>query len=141
MFFNHLDPNTLFNANPNTLFNAYYLKHSTHWIMVRKNFYVAGKSGDSWYQLPPSVRQKYKITLAKMYGSRCNSSFGHSSFRCANNRSSKVGCGNPFPIALLTVDHIIPISKGGPVFDIGNMQLLCRECHKKKTTEIDMMDF
>jgi 5-methylcytosine-specific restriction endonuclease McrA len=108
--------------------------------MVRKRLYIAGKSGDSWYQLPHSVRQKYKITLSRMYGSKCNTSYGRPVYRNTKNKSSKVGCGRPFPLALLTVDHIIPISKGGPVFDIGNMQLLCWECHRKKTTENDMID-
>lgn len=108
--------------------------------MIRKRVYVAGKSGDSWYQLPPSMRQEYKTTLARKYGSRCNRSYSLSAFQGMDNRHSKFGCGKYFPIALLTVDHIIPISKGGPVFDIGNMQLLCWQCHRKKTTENDMID-
>ena len=107
--------------------------------MVRKRFYVAGKSGDSWYQLPPSMRQNYKTTLAKKYGSRCNPRYSLSAPHSVDNKYSKFGCGKYFPIALLTVDHIIPISKGGPVFDIGNMQLLCWQCHRKKTTENDMI--
>ena len=55
-----------------------------------------------------------------------------------DNKYSKFGCGKYFPIALLTVDHIIPIylkRKKNPVFDIGNPGLLCWECHRKKTTE------
>jgi 5-methylcytosine-specific restriction endonuclease McrA len=31
------------------------------------------------------------------------------------------------------VDHIIPIHKGGEILGIENVQLLCRECHIKKT--------
>ncbi|MGA7370933.1 MAG: HNH endonuclease [Nitrososphaeraceae archaeon] len=106
--------------------------------MVRKRIYVAGKSGDSWYQLPPSMRQNYKTTLAKKYGSRCNPGNSLPAFQGLNYKH--FGCGKYFPIALLTVDHIIPISKGGPVFDIGNMQLLCWQCHRKKTAENDMID-
>jgi 5-methylcytosine-specific restriction endonuclease McrA len=108
--------------------------------MVQKRIYVAGKSADSWYQLPPSMRQNYKTNLAKKYGSRCNLNYDLSGSQGVANKYSKFGCGKYFPIALLTVDHIIPISKGGPVFDIGNMQLLCWQCHRKKTTENDMID-
>lgn len=105
-----------------------------------KRIYIAGKSGDSWFQLPPSTRQNYKTTLAKKYGSRCNPSYCLPTAQGVDNRYSKVGCGKYFPLALLTVDHIIPISKGGPVFDIENMQLLCWQCHRKKTTENDMLE-
>lgn len=107
---------------------------------MKKKIYVAGKSCDSWYQLPAYTRQRYKAKLAKMYGSKCYRS--HST--TCTTRSSKThlqfGCGKYFPLGLLTVDHIIPISKGGPVFDLGNMQLLCWQCHRKKTTESDMLD-
>lgn len=30
-------------------------------------------------------------------------------------------------------DHITPVSKGGNKWSYSNLQLLCRECHKKKT--------
>ena len=30
------------------------------------------------------------------------------------------------------VDHIVPLSKGGAPFDLGNLQPLCRECHNNK---------
>jgi 5-methylcytosine-specific restriction endonuclease McrA len=86
------------------------------------------------------MRQNYKTILAKKYGSRCNPSYSLSASQDVDNKYCKFGCGKYFPIALLTVDHIIPISKGGPVFDIGNMQLLCWQCHRKKTTENDMID-
>jgi hypothetical protein len=107
---------------------------------MRKRIYIAGKSGDSWYQLPAYTRQGYKAKLAKMYGSRC---YPRYSITCANSKGEinpQFGCGKYFPLALLTVDHIVPISKGGPVFDLGNMQLLCWQCHQKKTTENDMID-
>ncbi len=86
------------------------------------------------------MRQNYKTILAKKYGSRCSPSYSLSVSQGVDNKNCRFGCGKYFPIALLTVDHIIPISKGGPVFDIGNMQLLCWQCHRKKTTENDMID-
>lgn len=54
-----------------------------------------------------------------------------------NNRTNGNGCGNYFPFDMLTIDHIIPISMGGPVYDIHNPQLLCFRCHKRKTMNID----
>lgn len=107
--------------------------------MVRKRIYITGKSGDSWYQLPPATRRNYKSILVKKYGSRCNPDH-NLIVQGMDHKYSKFGCGKHFPIALLTVDHIIPISKGGPVLDIGNMQLLCWRCHRRKTIVHDMID-
>lgn len=33
------------------------------------------------------------------------------------------------------VDHIVPVTDGGPMWDRGNMQSLCTECHVSKTAE------
>ncbi len=33
----------------------------------------------------------------------------------------------------IIVDHIIEIEDGGPVWDINNLQYLCRTCHNQKT--------
>ena len=33
----------------------------------------------------------------------------------------------------LHVDHIKPIAEGGPVYDEANLQVLCIQCHGKKT--------
>lgn len=38
---------------------------------------------------------------------------------------------------MLAIDHIIPISMGGPVCEIHNLQLLCFRCHKRKTVNTD----
>lgn len=35
----------------------------------------------------------------------------------------------------LIADHIIPISLGGEEWDINNIQTLCKDCNKKKTSE------
>lgn len=35
----------------------------------------------------------------------------------------------------LTIDHIVPVSKGG-TNDLGNLQLLCRPCNTSKMTKI-----
>ena len=42
-------------------------------------------------------------------------------------------CGLKLSSSELQCDHIIPISLGGPEFDMRNLQTLCEDCHKKKT--------
>ena len=43
-------------------------------------------------------------------------------------------CGNaPLFDRELHVDHIKPIAEGGPVYDEANLQILCIQCHGKKT--------
>jgi 5-methylcytosine-specific restriction protein A len=32
-----------------------------------------------------------------------------------------------------TVDHIVPINKGGALFSLDNLQALCSSCHNKKS--------
>lgn len=86
--------------------------------------YVAGKSANTWFQLPPDIRKEYKLRIVQAYGLRCNGIFGN-------------GCGRFFPLDMLSVDHIIPISMGGSVSDVHNLQLLCFRCHKRKTRKID----
>jgi 5-methylcytosine-specific restriction endonuclease McrA len=41
------------------------------------------------------------------------------------------GCGRSFPMDIMEVDHIKPISKGGKD-QPSNLQLLCPPCNKKK---------
>lgn len=33
------------------------------------------------------------------------------------------------------VDHIDPVSNGGPIYDENNLQVLCKSCHSKKTAK------
>lgn len=87
---------------------------------------IIGRSVDTWNQLPPEIRQRFKNELFEMQNGMCGyRTFGY-------------GCGKQFIMELLEVDHVIAISLGGPVCDLGNMQLLCRKCHKDKTREYDM---
>ncbi|MEP0826251.1 MAG: HNH endonuclease, partial [Nitrososphaera sp.] len=66
------------------------------------------------------IRTGFKERLARKYGPVCSRYHGH-------------GCGHAFPLYELTVDHVIPISRGGAVMDEDNMQLLCFSCHRRKT--------
>lgn len=36
------------------------------------------------------------------------------------------------PVKKLTFDHIIPVSKGGALYDIANLMLICERCNRKK---------
>jgi hypothetical protein len=75
---------------------------------------------NTWSQVPFDINRSYEIKLGKKYGFKCYVFNGH-------------GCGKRIPIRLLSIDHILPISQGGSVRDINNMQILCFECHRKKT--------
>lgn len=33
------------------------------------------------------------------------------------------------------VDHILPVSQGGAIWDLDNLQLLCETCHNAKTAK------
>lgn len=44
-------------------------------------------------------------------------------------------CGQPEGKVLITIDHIIPIKKGGTNY-ISNLQPLCRKCNEHKHIEI-----
>lgn len=82
--------------------------------------YFAGKSKDTWFQLPKEERMQFKNLLIVKYGAICSRKYRH-------------GCGRRFGEEELSVDHIIPISMGGEVCNIDNMQLLCFRCHERKT--------
>ena len=36
-------------------------------------------------------------------------------------------------VAATEVDHIMPRERGGPMWEVGNLQPLCRSCHREKT--------
>lgn len=45
-------------------------------------------------------------------------------------------CGQTYPEKLLTVDHIIPLARGG-TNDISNLQTLCYTCNQRKSAKLD----
>ena len=82
------------------------------------------KSANTWFQLPLETKLEYKSKLIQLHGLKCNRMNGN-------------GCSNYFALDMLTIDHIIPISMGGPVCEVHKLQLLCFRCHKRKTMNID----
>lgn len=39
------------------------------------------------------------------------------------------------------VDHIIPTSRGGEMFDLDNLQALCLECHRQKSYAENLQNY
>lgn len=68
----------------------------------------------TWGALPYEQRLHILNKLINRDGDRC------------------AGCGKK---KWLTVDHIMPICRGGPVCDLTNLQLLCVRCHQNKSRE------
>jgi 5-methylcytosine-specific restriction endonuclease McrA len=87
-------------------------------------FFVIAKSSDSWFQLATEDRIDYKDQVAKRDGLVCSRHNGN-------------GCGRYLPVHMMSIDHIVPISMGGPVSEVSNMQLLCFSCHRRKTRALD----
>lgn len=50
-----------------------------------------------------------------------------------NPKCAVATCGN----AATTVDHIIPLTKGGNPYDLANLQPMCRACNGAKSRTVD----
>ena len=44
------------------------------------------------------------------------------------------GCGRSFPMDIMQVDHIVPVSRGGKD-NPSNLRLLCPTCNRRKGTK------
>jgi hypothetical protein len=62
----------------------------------------------------PEVR-KYKIRAAEKFGLRC------------------YFCKNPFTLDQLTLEHLIPVGRGGSARSADNHALACFECNNSKS--------
>jgi len=96
-----------------------------HYMFRSRNYHnsFGRNSNNTWHELPEKIKDELKKIVEERDGLVCSQKYGH-------------GCGTT---GYLTMDHIIPIRGGGPVADIGNLQLLCVKCHDKKTMKVDVM--
>jgi 5-methylcytosine-specific restriction endonuclease McrA len=62
-------------------------------------------------------RRRRKRVLIRRHGPKC------------------VRCGVTFPVGALTLDHIVPVSKGG-ANALTNLQLLCEPCNQEKGAKV-----
>ena len=85
---------------------------------------IVGRSSDTFSLLSHEVKNEMKEQVLKRDGYECSTKNGH-------------GCGIEWEPPCLEMDHIIPISMGGPICDTSNIQLLCHNCHQKKSRNID----
>lgn len=95
-----------------------------HYGFRARNFHnsFGRNSNNTWHELPDKIKNQLRDIVETRDGLTCCTKYHH-------------GCGTT---GYLTIDHIIPIRAGGPVADIGNLQLLCIKCHDKKTATIDV---
>lgn len=70
-----------------------------------------------WGKERAKVTKDVKMTIYKAYNGKC----------CR--------CGKELETWEMTIDHILPISRGG-TSDIDNLQLMCKSCNSKKGTRI-----
>jgi 5-methylcytosine-specific restriction endonuclease McrA len=87
-------------------------------------FIAVAKSSDTFHQIHIDIKDEYKRQLLQRDGCVCCTRYGF-------------GCGKELLEGELGIDHIIEIAMGGPVCEIGNMQLLCQDCHRNKTNYYD----
>ncbi len=87
---------------------------------------------DTAYRRKITNRLKYKSRLKRAGRSFVQN--GHNKKLQMMHRLGPIcrGCLGIFPSEFLTRDHIIPLISGGDSSD-ANLQLLCTECHDKKT--------
>jgi 5-methylcytosine-specific restriction endonuclease McrA len=118
-----------------------YFEENKDKILERCRKWYAENSGihnqrvKDWHQRNPDKRLSYVHTRR----ARKLANGGSYSVDEWNDLKKQCGyscmcCGRKEPAIRLTVDHIVPIAKGGSN-DIGNIQPLCMRCNKSKATK------
>lgn len=102
---------------------AYYIQHKEHmneqarkWVRANRDAHLV-----HWHARRARERQAEGRYTAKEWRSLCEW-FGNYCLRCGAH-------------SLLTVDHVIPLTKGG-ANHIGNLQPLCKQCNSIKREQI-----
>jgi hypothetical protein len=122
-----------------------------HYKYFKKNKRFKGKViVNQWNQLKDgyityliALQENIKeLTCEKSYDIRFNKKETRQKLlEKSNNRCSICGCYiqniNEYDVATyMTIDHIIPKSKGGAIYDINNMQATCIACNGKKADKV-----
>lgn len=85
------------------------------------------KTGDEWnYFFWMKFRDKYLGAQRKLHGML-------TCFYC-NKTNLKIDTANEDMRA--TIDHFVPVSKGGPVFEESNLRVACYNCNQTKGSEM-----
>jgi 5-methylcytosine-specific restriction endonuclease McrA len=71
----------------------------------------------AYRMMPSASRRSRKRNLIRRNGAKC------------------VACGRSFPAEKLTLDHIVPASKGG-THALSNLQLMCEPCNQRKGARV-----
>lgn len=107
----------------------------------RENYYICREArlqyGKEWRQAnSEKIRQTARISqahsLARKHGAEGTFTFDQWQAICDYYGNKCLACGEQKP---LTIDHIVPISKGGRN-DITNIQPLCAYCNNSKQQKI-----
>ena len=97
-------------------------KRDHNWNKIQS--VIVARSIDTFGQISHEIKNQMREEVLLRDGAYCNSKNGY-------------GCGREWEPTCLEMDHIMPISMGGGVCDISNIQLLCHDCHKKKSRNVD----
>lgn len=129
----------------NQLFNSYKLQplyqisitvkvyyQSDSGRVYRENYYTY-YGNDLIYLYNQTISRESKKIFAEIERSKMSSSLRVRVLERDNYRCRI--CGASSDIVELEVDHIIPVSKGGKT-ELSNLQTLCRDCNRGKSTRI-----
>lgn len=102
----------------------------------KSSFYKHGKASDRvWINKKGLIRNhKYRSLKRKSVGNFTEKEWAHKKEQC---EFKCVFCGKKEPEIKLTIDHIVPLSKGGTNY-IGNIQPLCKSCNSRKCDRVSI---
>lgn len=113
-----------------------YVERQAAWRAANTERLTRGKA--AWYaRLPPEKMREISRLKNHVRRARKNSAEGRFTAKEWNAKKEEHGglcasCKQPRP---LTIDHIVPISRGGSNW-ISNIQPLCRSCNSRKHTKL-----
>ena len=82
---------------------------------------------------PKKSHQGFKKNNYSLYNSRRWRSYAHKLRK--QNPLCKICMNEGRTTPSSMVDHIKPINHGGPIWDVDNLQCLCKKCHAVKSSK------